>query len=541
MSFLLMVFLTLVCLFESYPAPLWGGSPGLAALLTGLLVLAVAGHAYWLSRQVSRPLARDPSLRDRVLAQYERRRSTHQIGQFVVFTLALCLCGWGWAVREAWCDAQHRPWHGLELLTLAPFLVGQALSWVFFYDADRAAHLAAHRLLDGEGFAQNLLPEGGRLKTEGSNRDAVVVPSPVFPLPHSEGGRWTYVAFQMRQKLALVFIPVMLLVAQKELFRLLPGSPQRWQGLVNFVAIGAMLGVFVGMPWLIRLLLGLRPLPAGRLRDRLVAAARRLGFRCSDILLWNTRSGMANAMVIGLVPWVRYVVFTDRLLEEFTEDEVEAVFGHEVGHVRHQHMPYYLAFLTLSMAVIGLLTEHHLAPALAAAGKDLAATFPRVVPAWVGEVLGPNGNRDLMALPVVALLVPYIYVVFGFLSRRCERQADVYGSRAVSCGSACCGGHGEETALAERAGGLCPTGIDTFIRALEKVALLNGISRERPGFFQSWQHSTIARRVAFLQGLASDPRREAVFQTRLAVVKWGLLLGLVAALAALVLAHGWRW
>ena len=111
--------------------------------------------------------------------------------------------------------------------------------------------------------------------------------------------------------------------------------------------------VLMTLPWMVRLALGLKPLPAGPTRDRLMAAARRLRFRCSDILLWNTRGGMANAMVIGVLPWPRYVIFTDRLLEEFNGDEVEAVFGHEVGHVKHHHMVFYLAFLLLSMAVPG--------------------------------------------------------------------------------------------------------------------------------------------------------------------------------------------
>jgi hypothetical protein len=63
------------------------------------------------------------------------------------------------------------------------------------------------------------------------------------------------------------------------------------------------------------------------------------------------------------------------------------------------------------------------------------------------------------------------------------------------------------------------------------VALVNGISRERPGFLQSWQHSTIARRVEFLERLLSDPAVESSFQRRVAAVKWGLFVGLAAALA----------
>ena len=87
---------------------------------------------------------------------------------------------------------------------------------------------------------------------------------------------------------------------------------------------------------------------------------------------------------------------------------------------------------------------------------------------------------------------------------------------------------------------MCPTGIRTFIAALERVARLNGISREKPGFFQSWQHSTIARRVEFLQGMLADTTLEPRFQRKVALVKWGLLLGLGTALAILIAVEGWN-
>src|SRR5206468_11439789 len=121
----------------------------------------------------------------------------------------------------------------------------------------------------------------------------------------------------------------------------------------------------------------------------------------------------------------------------------------------------------------------------------------------------------------------------GFLSRRCERQADIYGCRAVSCARSDCLDH--EPGLIPSPGGksLCPTGIRTFIHALEKVARINGISRSRPGWLQSWQHSTIASRVEFLQRVLADPSVEPRFQRTVFLVKWGLLIVLVGALCAL--------
>src|SRR5262249_9608683 len=277
------------------------------------------------------------------------------------------------------------------------------------------------------------------------------------------GGRWAYVLFQMRQKLALVLIPVAILLIQKEIQRRLLGLWSDWQTAVNLGGSACVLLAFVAMPWAVRLVLGLRPLPPGPLRGRLLAAGKRVRFRCSDVLLWTTCSGVANAMVVGLLPWPRYVVFTDRLLEDFSPDEVEAVFGHEVGHVKHHHMLYYLVFLVLSIAVVGLLAH-----------------------AVVSQLFTKDQQGYLEVIALVVGVVAYIFAVFGFISRRCERQADVYGCRAVSCTAADCGEHGGETALAARGAGLCPTGIRTFIRALEKVALVNGISRDRPGFLQSW-------------------------------------------------------
>src|SRR5262249_54874221 len=136
MSFLLMVFLVLVCLPESYPPPPWGGSPAASALLTVLGVGLVGLHAFVVSRRVSRPLARDPSLRDAVIARYERWRFAHRVGLFAVYGLALVALGWGWAVRQFWAWG-GQPLPGAELLILAPFLTAQLLSWLFFYDADR--------------------------------------------------------------------------------------------------------------------------------------------------------------------------------------------------------------------------------------------------------------------------------------------------------------------------------------------------------------------------------------------------------------------
>jgi hypothetical protein len=151
-----------------------------------------------------------------------------------------------------------------------------------------------------------------------------------------------------------------------------------------------------------------------------------------------------------------------------------------------------------------------------------------------------NGRQDLQMAPFMGLICAYIFVFFGFLSRRCERQADVYGCRAVSCGKSECTRHDPGQSLPANVDVLCPTGIQTFIQALEKVADSNGMSRDRPGWLRSWQHSTIARRVDFLARVRNDPRIERRFQRRVLAVKWALFLGLIAGLVAVGLIQGWK-
>ena len=225
-----------------------------------------------------------------------------------MFALSIYAFSWGWAVGQflGWDEGEVRRFYpGVKVLILAPFFVGLLLSWISAYDADRALYVAAHRLFEADALTRAFLDGGPAAAALDAANDF--------------GGRWSYVIFQARQKLALVFLPVVLLVLQQEISLQIPDTFQSaWEWQLTALGAAGVLAVLVTLPWMVRLALGLKPLPPGPLRDRLVAAARRLRFRCSDILLWNTRGGMANAMVIGVLPWPRYVILTDRLLEEFT-------------------------------------------------------------------------------------------------------------------------------------------------------------------------------------------------------------------------------
>jgi Zn-dependent protease with chaperone function len=479
MPFLILLLLTLTCLQGRGPQPpKWLGQTGSVAAIW-LTAAALVCAAALLVQHFRRRLYQHSDQRKAILRRYRTVRQLHLLSLLLFHLLALYGLGWGAIVGDVW-SVGRSPLPGLELLLLGPFLTALILSWACYYDMECAIYLT----------------------TSAEHVEA---------LP----ARWTYVSLQIRHNLILIFPPLLLLASQQVILCLFPGLETAW--LFPLLAVVLLAGVFVGIPWLLRLFLGLKPLPPGPLRERLRAAAGRLNFRCNDFLLWNTHGTVANAMVTGILPQLRYVVFTDRLLSDLTADEVEAVLGHEIGHIKHHHMLFYLGFLVASMVVV-------------------AGVWNTVVP-WLGlDEVANDGlalHELLGAVPLLTVLGAYIFLVFGFVSRRCERQADIYGCRAVSCSAPACSGHAEGTTFGPLGRGLCATGIGIFIEALEKVARSNGISRDRPGWLSSWQHSTIARRVDFLQQMRADPALEGRFQRRVGLVKWGMLLGLAAVLLLL--------
>lgn len=495
MPILLVLFVTAACLPVPWPAPPFDLGAGGAAALTGGLVLGALTCAAILRTWAVRAITRDTSRRAEVMRVYGRLRRLLGLANLALAGVAVAGLGWGWAVQSTLVVA-HDGYDVLapfaELAVPLPYFAALFGGWVLYYDAERALH-----------------PPGGR------------------PFRSRAG----YVFAHVRFLALMVGVPVGLYAGQQSLARYAP----ELAGTDGFRL--AMLGVLplfiLVMPLLAKPLLGLKPLPPGPTRARLEALARRLKFRYADILLWPTHGTMANAFIAGLIPPARYVVFTDRILDEFPPDEVDAIFGHEVGHQRHGHLWLYAAFILLSVVV------------LTAAGLWALKTFGAT---WFDPTA--TDAPWWLALPPVGLAAGYIFLVFGFLSRRCERQADVFGCRAVSCGNPDCSGHDPDTVVP--AGGLCPTGVRTFVRALERVEHLHGPDDPAPrraaaralrgvmGWVRAWQHGPIRRRVGFLLGLIDHPGRERRFQRGALLVRAGLLAALLAALVVLGDAIGWR-
>ena len=171
--------------------------------------------------------------------------------------------------------------------------------------------------------------------------------------------------------------------------------------------------VFLTAPWMLKRIWITQPLPEGPLRTRLQSLCERTGLKCADILAWQTGGMVVNAAVMGLLRPLRYVLLSDALLESMSEKQIEAVFGHEAGHVRHHHIQFFLLFAVASMLVVSGLME-------------VLVRFTSGPDAWF--------QLSLTAVQIIgfATILCLWATVFGFISRRFERQADLFGARTVT-------------------------------------------------------------------------------------------------------------
>ena len=396
----------------------------------------------------------------------------------------LTLVGYAWVILCLQWPEVVRSGLGLrdvvlvdDVLILLPFVMAQLAAWTGFYPADRI--LRAIRVGEDQppiGLVRHLILKARR--SLGMSLSA-------------------YLVIALGQDLARVAWPSS---AETPEFQ-----------IATMAVMGAVILAFA--PAFVRLSWPTYPMPVGPLRDRLERLSRRFGFRCTDILIWETDDTIVNAGVTGALPFYRYVVLTDALVACMNEHETAAVFGHEVGHVRHRHLGFFGVFVVGSMGLLALANDLISGHVVKALGSFGGATVSELVQGGVLLTLG----------------LAYFGLTFGLISRRFERQADVFGCRAVSCDRVDCPPHPDlygHSGAVPASGPICPVGIRTFVNGLAKVAALNRVEPTA----RSWRHGSIARRIAFLEGLEGKPDAERRFQTGTARLRAALVIGLIAAL-----------
>ena len=203
------------------------------------------------------------------------------------------------------------------------------------------------------------------------------------------------------------------------------------------------------------------PLEDTELKERLLRLCNGAGFRIQGVFLFdlskNTRKINAGFTGIGKS---KRIILGDTLVKEFSHEEIETVFAHEMGHYRHRHI--------LADMVIGILVTF--------LGLYAAARLYE----WTLPLFGLASVVQLAALPLLALwLTLYGLVtapIINIISRRQERQADSYAIQQT----------GNRPA---------------FISALRKLASRNLADPEPHPLveFLFYSHPSIGRRIRILE------------------------------------------
>jgi Zn-dependent protease with chaperone function len=182
-------------------------------------------------------------------------------------------------------------------------------------------------------------------------------------------------------------------------------------------------------------------------RERAMRLCAEHGIRIKDVRIIDTKHDpAANAAFAGFGVGPKYMFVTDRLVDQFSDDEVAAVMAHEIAHRKKHHILLKLATVVTVIVVAGLL-------------------FGLVAALFHGRAAGLA-----VAITLPALLFGTLLLVNGFVGIRLERQADDY-----ACATA---------------------GPDATRRMLEKLAELNMLKRRTGWLWNALQqHPGIQQRL----------------------------------------------
>jgi STE24 endopeptidase len=204
------------------------------------------------------------------------------------------------------------------------------------------------------------------------------------------------------------------------------------------------------------------PLEDEELKGRLVKLSEQTGTRVRGVYKWHLseKTKKANAALTGLGS-TRRIILADTLLDNYSNDEIEAVLAHELGHHVHKHILKSIG-VQAAIALFGFW----------AANFVLHLAIER----WrMFETLSDFASLPLLVL-VSTVLSFLLMPALNAYSRFNERQADRYAFQSIHS-------------------------VDPFISSMNKLAAQN-LAERTPSKWVEWffhSHPAISRRVEAAQ------------------------------------------
>ena len=211
---------------------------------------------------------------------------------------------------------------------------------------------------------------------------------------------------------AAVLLTVFALVGAEIVYLALNLFPRFWwaasgAGFVTALILLARIAPTVLLPFFYRF----KPLDRSSLQEKLVSLSTRARVPVLGVYEWGlgAKTRRANAALVGTGS-TRRILLSDTLLTDYTDEEIEVILAHELGH--HVNRDIRSALLLES----GL----------------LAASFAvaEIVLSRAWQPLGLTGPSDVAGLPVIVavgfLMSLAVNPALNAISRRKERRADEF-------------------------------------------------------------------------------------------------------------------
>ena len=212
------------------------------------------------------------------------------------------------------------------------------------------------------------------------------------------------------------------------------------------------------------------PLERPSLVERLEGLVTRAGTRIVGVYEWalGDKSRRANAALTG-VGATRRILISDTMLADYSDDEIEVVLAHELGHHVHHDIWRGIA-LESALILLGL-------------------GFTDVVMRGIGPRLGVATPADLAGMPLLVMSAGAVSLALTpvalALSRRHERRADRFALQLTANPAA-------------------------FISAMRRLGAQN-LAEERPSRLVQWlfhSHPPLEERLAFARAWQADDVRQ---------------------------------
>jgi len=205
------------------------------------------------------------------------------------------------------------------------------------------------------------------------------------------------------------------------------------------------------------------PIQDGTLKEKILSLCARVGIRVEGIFTFDLSktTKKANAAFTGIGKSKR-IVLGDTLVQNFSDDEIETIFAHELGHYKMRHGWVMLAIGTLSSFL----------------GLFLTAQAYSISLSWFGFVR-PD---QVAALPLLTLWLGVYSLVSSPLSNHVSRANEYAADR-----------YAVRTTLNKEA----------FMNALQKLARMNLAETSPPPIveFLFHSHPSIEKRILAIEVL----------------------------------------